>query len=1105
DDEYYAQVDGPTTATDDPVDLYLYNPHSTTLDISYETTSGTGTFTIAAETTRSFQEATGSYMPENTAVYLKGSDVFWGVSTIDTEDTGNDWAYSLVPASLLEQEHYIGWAPGSYPVGASAGTDDPDSDSKSDSGIYLTPARDNTTIFIDYKGDGFRTADGDTSYTLDRLESQYVYDSSDGDMSNANIYATGPYSAAYGQNPDTAPPGSPAIDVGYTTIPGVDFIDLVLTVDKTVSPGVISTASGSSTTFTLTVQSHDYPVTGISIIDTLPENWDYDNASDSTTITLADMTQVTTDPAETTNGDGDKVLTWSSSVLGSMAPNQEIIIEFTARTTAAFSVGDFSRNDVTAVGTRTVQTVTQTFTATDFTFVGYKDSDNDFTMSKASDAVDPLSPGDQYTYTVTMNNTGDDTLTGISIYDELPDGIEYVASSSKVSFSMMFQDTFPGVSYSNQADNSSGITWDSNWIENNDSGTAQSPSDGNIRILNDVSDYQLRVQGQSVEIARAADLSAYSEATLSFDYRRDSLDDADESVSCQVCQNASVSGSSSTVTVDASSEGASSSATSITISHTTGTGSDRLMLVGVSQQRNSDTVTGITYNGVALTQVTYTGISADDRTEVWYLLDSDLPSDGAAHNVVVSLSANSLGTVAGVVTFTGVDQSSPLGTSMFATGRRTTDGNPTVTVTSETNGMVFDTLEVRDDDDDVTLTLGSGQTTQWGPSRAGSRTRGTGSTKAGAASVTMSYSISDGDGDNNRWAILAVPVSPATVSSITCPAGWTNVDTFAGAATDTGYTSVSYDLNDAAYLNGNANDADFALRFVSSSDTESDDTVYFDNVKIKVGSTTPVAAGDPPNFVSSSDSVDLNAGESLTLTFDVTVDDPLATGIEEIINTADVLTAEIPIPKSDTVTNLVNNPSASTGEVGDLVWLDTDGDGIKDVGENGLANVEVTLKDEFGTPLATLLTDSSGRYRFTGITPGDDYYVEVTGGLPAGLEQSAPSGHSDDKTGLFDLSSGDVYLDADLGYTAASNTGIIGDIVWNDADGDGNQDGGELGLSGVTVQLWEDTNGTAGFQFGTGAGDDTLIDTQDTGADGSYLFAGVPASGSEDYFVFVDG
>ena len=214
DKEYYAPV--PSDAgLNYPTQLYLYNPQSSALTINYQTSSTSGSFSVPAGQTRSFSEMTGGYVPAGSGVYLKASDVFWGVSTIDTNSGTHEWGYPLVPSFLLGNEHFFGWAPGAYPVNAAAGAGDPDGTSRSDSGIFITPAQDNTQVFVDTNHDGTP----DQTYTLNRLQTQYVYDAGDGDMSNTHVWATGPISIAYGQNPDTSPGGTPAIDLGYVSFP----------------------------------------------------------------------------------------------------------------------------------------------------------------------------------------------------------------------------------------------------------------------------------------------------------------------------------------------------------------------------------------------------------------------------------------------------------------------------------------------------------------------------------------------------------------------------------------------------------------------------------------------------------------------------------------------------------------------------------------------------------------------------------------------------------------------------------------------------------------------------------------------------------------------
>ena len=98
-------------------------------------------------------------------------------------------------------------------------------------------------------------------------------------------------------------------------------------------------------------------------------------------------------------------------------------------------------------------------------------------------------------------------------------------------------------------------------------------------------------------------------------------------------------------------------------------------------------------------------------------------------------------------------------------------------------------------------------------------------------------------------------------------------------------------------------------------------------------------------------------------------------------------------------------------------------------GEPGLANVEVTLKDQYGTPLMTTTTDSTGHYLFTGVVTGNGYYVEVTSGtLPAGLTQSAPSGHTDNRTDPFNFRFSRGNNRDDFGVRAYTNSN--GTVAW---------------------------------------------------------------------------
>jgi hypothetical protein len=192
------------------------------------------------------------------------------------------------------------------------------------------------------------------------------------------------------------------------------------------------------------------------------------------------------------------------------------------------------------------------------------------------------------------------------------------------------------------------------------------------------------------------------------------------------------------------------------------------------------------------------------------------------------------------------------------------------------------------------------------------------------------------------------------------------------------------------------------------------------------------------------------------------------------------------------------------GVIGNRIWLDEDGNGLPDAGEAGISGVTVYVDDD-GTPGysagdSQTVTDSNGNYLLKDLPPGTHTVRVKTDTLPAGLvliyDEDSGTGSPDGTTSV-NLSTGKSHLTADFGYNwvskgdtdnpAAGATGAIGDRIWNDADGDGVQDSGEIGIVGVTVKLFTDTNGD-GVYGGTG---DSAAVTTTTGADGRYIFDGL--------------
>ncbi len=256
--------------------------------------------------------------------------------------------------------------------------------------------------------------------------------------------------------------------------------------------------------------------------------------------------------------------------------------------------------------------------------------------------------------------------------------------------------------------------------------------------------------------------------------------------------------------------------------------------------------------------------------------------------------------------------------------------------------------------------------------------------------------------------------------------------------------------------------------------------------------------------------------------------------------TDDLLDNDAVIERDYAIINIISGRAGSndhqydfgfkpTLSVGNLVWLDSNNNGIAEANEAGIEGVEIILYQvgSDGTKgtaddveIDKTVTDRAGNYQFSGLEE-DIYYIKVNDGIPANLVSATGTGidgsgastyepavatstdiDNDDNgtqmgtmvmTDTFTLKSctepitdGDndsnTNLSVDIAFIPCLS---IGNLVFTDTDNNGSFDGTEPTLQGIEVQLYN-----AGAD-GVKGNDDELLATRITKADGLYLFDGL--------------
>jgi hypothetical protein len=209
---------------------------------------------------------------------------------------------------------------------------------------------------------------------------------------------------------------------------------------------------------------------------------------------------------------------------------------------------------------------------------------------------------------------------------------------------------------------------------------------------------------------------------------------------------------------------------------------------------------------------------------------------------------------------------------------------------------------------------------------------------------------------------------------------------------------------------------------------------------------------------------------------------------------------DIPIPAGDfEVTEPLNFGNFKNIDISGFKWEDTDGDGVWDVGEDGYNGWTIYLDNDLDPTNGVIASDvtandgtNDGAYSFENVTPEDigdattlyiyEDQTDINSGEWTQTYPSSPNYYT------LDVASG-AFIAGDFGDTEEGNFGNFENIdisgfKWEDTDGDGIWDAGELGYNGWTIYLDDDLDPTNGVI----ASDVTANDGTN---DGAYSFENV--------------
>ncbi|NQU41231.1 MAG: DUF11 domain-containing protein [Lentisphaerae bacterium] len=294
---------------------------------------------------------------------------------------------------------------------------------------------------------------------------------------------------------------------------------------------------------------------------------------------------------------------------------------------------------------------------------------------------------------------------------------------------------------------------------------------------------------------------------------------------------------------------------------------------------------------------------------------------------------------------------------------------------------------------------------------------------------------------------------------------WMTLETLTAVTNDpVAGVNVSYDIS--SYIASNT-----AVRFLTSGTgwSNGNDWVYFDGIEMEFtrpwsGSGSTNAGTAPPHIVT----LDTLAPHTvMTVTFDATAADVITSS--QLVNQASLISAVHQDPIYASVTDLVAYADIAVTKVANGAGpysLTNSVSFTVTVTNNGLSdasNVEVTdawpasLIFSNATPSQGSYAGSNHVWMIGDLSVGSSATLVVSGVVAVA---SGPSGITNSATvtgsSQYDPVVSNNTDDAVIVTLPDPSTSALGDRVWHDINGNGIQDSGEVGATGITVRVYRD-------------------------------------------------